>query len=135
MKPSTGGCAAFLNNPRSKFAQMTKDCLFERRRRVYRLARKLVFFIEISNQHAAKAVLSIQSPARQFSEAASERPYEIAAAFLHCVSITGRAIERTAASHRDMSCAPYAAWTLLERATAREVHLSISDPPRLSART
>jgi hypothetical protein len=29
VRPSTGERAAFLNNPRSKFAQMAKDCLFE----------------------------------------------------------------------------------------------------------
>jgi hypothetical protein len=29
MKASTGRRAAFLNNPRSKFAQLTKDCWLE----------------------------------------------------------------------------------------------------------
>src|SRR6266545_6716111 len=76
MKPSTGGCAAFLNSPRSKFAQMTQDCLFERRRWLIAGTGKLVFVAEVSYQHAAKAARSIQSPARQSSVAASERAYE-----------------------------------------------------------
>jgi hypothetical protein len=33
MPPSTGGCAAFLNNPRSKFAQMTAKLVVPRRLR------------------------------------------------------------------------------------------------------
>jgi len=72
------------------------------------VAGELVFAIEVSSQHAAKAVRSIQSRARR-SALRRARGHMNRRRFLRGVSITAHAIKRKAGSRCEMSCAPYAA--------------------------
>jgi hypothetical protein len=109
MKSSTGGCAAFLNNPRSKFAQLAKDCLFERRRCVGSPCEHAGFTVEISNRNGDQS-RSVDPSAGKAARRCGERAAMwIANAFLRGASITAHAIKRKAGSRCDMSCAPYPA--------------------------